>query len=67
MLTPLTYEVRGVASHPEDDRILATAASVHVDYLVTGDRKLQQLGEYVGVKIVSPRQFLEILEAAKSE
>jgi uncharacterized protein len=32
------------------------------DYLVTGDRAhLLPLGEYRGVRIVSPRGFLEIL------
>ena len=38
MLTPLTAEVHGVATHPEDDLILATALSGQANYLVTGDR-----------------------------
>lgn len=62
--TAVTVEVHGVATHPEDDLILATAVSAQVDYLVTGDTKLQRLGVYEGVRIVSPRQFLEIVEAA---
>ena len=43
-LTDITSQVHGVASHPEDDLILATAASAKADYLVTGDGKLQRLG-----------------------
>jgi predicted nucleic acid-binding protein len=31
------------------------------EYLVTGDKGLQELGEYKGMKIVSPGQFVEIL------
>lgn len=43
------------------DRILATALSGRADYLVTGDRQLQQLGTYRTVAIVSPRAFLDLL------
>jgi predicted nucleic acid-binding protein len=50
-----------VATHPEDDLVLATAVSAHADYLVTGDRKLQRLGSYQGVRILSPREFLAVL------
>jgi len=60
-IAPITVEVHDVATHPEDDLILATAVSAQADYLVTGDRKLQELGIYEGVAIVRPRQFLEIL------
>ncbi len=61
LVVPLTARVSGIATHPEDDRILATAVSAHADYPVTGDAQLQKLGEYEDVKIVSPRQFLELL------
>lgn len=61
IFTSITVEIAGVATHPEDDLVLATAVSAHADYLVTGDTKLQKLGTYQGVNILSPRQFLEIL------
>jgi uncharacterized protein len=60
--TPITAQVAGVATHPEDDLVLASAVSSRADYLVTGDSKLQRLGSYQGVTIVSPRQFLTTLE-----
>ena len=59
--TPITAEVHGVATHPEDDWILATAISGRAEYLVMGDRQLQALGSYQSVKIVSPRQFADVL------
>ena len=59
--TRLTAEVHGVASHPEDDLILATAVSAKADFLITGDRQLQKLQSYEGVSILSPRAFLEVL------
>ena len=62
VITPLGVPVQGVATHPEDDLVLATAVSASADYLVTGDAQLQKLGAYEGVKIVSPREFLSLLE-----
>jgi uncharacterized protein len=61
ILSPITVSEQGVATHPEDDLILATAVSAKADYLVTGDTKLQDLGTYSGVRILSPRAFLDLL------
>jgi putative PIN family toxin of toxin-antitoxin system len=57
------FPLHGVATHPEDDRILATAVESRAGYLVTGDAQLQKLGDYAGVRIVSPRAFLDLLTA----
>lgn len=56
--TPLTVAVQGVATHPEDDLILATAISAGADCLVTGDRQLLALGTFRGIDIVTPSAFL---------
>jgi putative PIN family toxin of toxin-antitoxin system len=61
--TRVAVTVQGVATHPEDDIVLATALSAGADYLVTGDKKLQDLGSYQGVIIVSPGAFLASLQA----
>lgn len=58
----LTFSVSGVATHPEDDLVLATAASARADYLVTGDRQLFRLGTFEGVAIVSPTEFARLLD-----
>lgn len=62
-LPPITIEVHGVATRPKDDLVLATAVSGKAEYLVTGDRPLQALGQVQGVTILSPRQFLTMLDA----
>lgn len=56
--------VVGVAGHPEDDRILECALVGQAVYLVTGDKELQALRAFQGVEIVTPRRFVEVLEAA---
>ena len=62
-LTPISVFVEGVASHPQDDLIIATAVSAEAEYLVSGDKELQDLRSYGQVKIVSPAAFLAILDA----
>ena len=47
---------------PQDDVIVATAVKARADYLVTGDRRhLLALGTYEGIRIATPRQFLDLL------
>ncbi len=67
--TSIAVRVHGVASHPEDDLTLATAVSGHADYLVTGDVALIRKVEarFRGVKLVSARDFLEVLQKAPAE
>lgn len=61
IVTAVTVEVAGVATHPEDDLILATAVAGAATYLVTGDRKLRAVGTFHGVTLLSPREFLDRL------
>lgn len=61
MLTMPLAQVPCVATHPEDDLVLATAVSAGAAYLITGDWQLQALGTYAGVTILSPRAFLDVL------
>ncbi len=66
VITAITVSVQGVATHPEDDVILATAVTYasHTAspvWLVTGDKQLQKLSTYQEVQIVSPPDFLSVL------
>ena len=48
--TPLTAHISSLATHPKDDQILAAGLSAQVEYLVTGEKKLQQLGTYQDIR-----------------
>lgn len=71
-MTRLTAKVAGVATHPEDDLILAAALSAGAEYLVSGDRQLLVSGDrqllalarYEGITIMAPRPFLAVLGEA---
>jgi putative PIN family toxin of toxin-antitoxin system len=48
----------------DDNRILAAALDSGCSHLVTGDSDLLVLKQFEGVRIVTPRGFLEIISAA---
>lgn len=62
LVAPRT-EVGRVAADPADDHVLATAVDGEVSYLVTGDRALLALAEFRGVRIVTARELLTLLDA----
>lgn len=47
---------------PGDDYLLAHAILHGIAYLVTGDHDLLELGEFEGVRIVSPAAFAALLD-----
>jgi putative PIN family toxin of toxin-antitoxin system len=55
-------DLRGVASDPDDDAVLAAALAGGARYLVTGDRALRDVGTFQGVEIVTARELLELLQ-----
>lgn len=56
-------KIDAVPDDPEDNMIVATAVAAGADYLVTGDRHLLSLEQYQGIRIVTPRQFLDLLRS----
>lgn len=46
-----------LASHREDDFILATAKAASADFLVTGDKQFQALQRYEETRILPPQPF----------
>jgi hypothetical protein len=51
-----------VCEDPDDDKYIAAALEGRAAFIVTGDRDLQALKEYQGIRIVTPRKFLNLLE-----
>ncbi len=55
-------DVRVVESDPDDDIYVAAALDGRADFIVSGDRDLVDLEEVEGIRIVTPRQFLDLLD-----
>jgi uncharacterized protein len=52
-----------VSRDKSDDAVLATAVTGKADVIVTGDDDLLVLKEFRGIRILSPRQFLQLLDS----
>ena len=57
-------DIGKVSRDIKDDKFLATAIAANADYLVSEDEDLLVLKEYKGIKIVTCRQFADILESS---
>lgn len=58
----ISEPIPAISRDPDDDYLIAHAIAERIDYLVSGDHDLQVLGEYEGVRIVSPAEFVTILD-----
>jgi predicted nucleic acid-binding protein len=47
---------------PDDDEVLATAVCAGADIILTGDADLLVLKSFQGIDILSPRQFVELMD-----
>jgi uncharacterized protein len=52
-----------VTRDAKDDGVIATALEAKVDYIVSGDQDLLVLGDYQGIRIVTPAQFQDVITA----
>jgi len=62
-LVPGERNVAGTSKDPDDDKYIAAAIEGLAGFIVAGDSDLLDLKEYEGIRIVSPRVFLNLLVA----
>jgi hypothetical protein len=51
-----------IKEDPNDDMILRCSARIDADYIVSGDKHLLNLKEFRNTKIVSPKEFMDLME-----
>ena len=51
----------GATRDSKDDAVVACAVEGKADYIVSGDQDLLALGEYESIRVMTPRQFVEII------
>jgi len=54
--------INAVAEDPDDDKYIVAAVEGRAQFVVSGDAHLLALKAYEGVRIVTPRAFLDILK-----
>lgn len=50
-----------IKNDPDDDHVLACAMTAQVDYIISGDKDLLDLGIYQNIPIVNAAQFIDLL------
>lgn len=65
-LVPIPGTLKVIAADPDDDAILECAVVGGATHIVTGDRRhLLPLGNYQGISIVTPAQFIALAEGPR--
>ena len=58
----LDQDIPAYASDPDDDYLIVHGLAAHAHYLVTGDRRLRSLDRIDSLRIVTPAEFIVILQ-----
>jgi putative PIN family toxin of toxin-antitoxin system len=48
-----------VCAHPADDKFLACAIAGKTKTIISGDKALRKVSGYCGIKVLSPREFVD--------
>jgi putative PIN family toxin of toxin-antitoxin system len=54
-----TPELHLVEEDPDDDKFIECAVSLKADFIVSGDKALLAIQDYMGIRIVTPKEFLD--------
>jgi putative PIN family toxin of toxin-antitoxin system len=65
-LVEVTDRRRVVLDDPDDDKYLDCARAAGASYVVSGDRHLLAVREHEGIRILSPRAFLTLIDQLAS-
>ncbi len=57
-----TPKLNIVKEDPDDDKFIECAVSLNAEYIITGDKALRAVGQYKNIKIVTPKEFLDIIK-----
>ena len=63
IFTSKTPRLAIVKNDPSDDKFLECAVKLGAAYIITGDKALKAVGEFHGIKILTPQEFLTILSS----
>jgi len=60
VFTAKTHELHVVDDDPDDNKFIECAVALKAEYIITGDKALTSIQDYMGIKIVSPKDFILI-------
>lgn len=58
IFTAKTPELHLVEEDPDDDKFIGCAVSLNTDFIISGDKALLAIQDYMGIRIVTPKESL---------
>ncbi len=59
--TAKTPDLNVVEEDPDDDKFIECAVALKAKFVITGDSAVKKIRQYMNIKIISPREFLSII------
>ena len=59
LFTAKTPNLNVVEKDPDDDKFIECAVALNSKFIISGDKSLQEIKDYMGIKIQNPKQFLD--------
>ncbi|HHT9124656.1 MAG TPA: putative toxin-antitoxin system toxin component, PIN family [Candidatus Brocadiia bacterium] len=59
LFTTKTPKIRAVKDDPNDDKFIECAVALKAEVIITGDKSMKAIREYMRIKILTPQQFLK--------
>ena len=59
LFTAKTPNLNVLEKDPDDNKFIECAVALNSKFIISGDKALQEIKEYMGIKIQSPKQFLD--------
>lgn len=67
IFTAKTPKINAVKDDPDDDKFIECAVALKAEVIVSGDKAVKEIGDYMGIRILNPRQFVDQFEPDLSE
>ncbi|MBF0506504.1 MAG: putative toxin-antitoxin system toxin component, PIN family [Nitrospirae bacterium] len=59
LFTTKTPKIKIIKNDPDDDKFIECAVALEAHTVITGDREVLTIKEYMGIRMLTPQQFLE--------
>jgi uncharacterized protein len=60
VFTSKTNKIHAIEKDPDDDKFIECAAALNALYVIIGDKALRDIGDYMGIKVVTPKEFFTL-------
>lgn len=66
IFTSKTPSIKIIETDPDDNKFIECAVALNAQYIITGDNDILEIKNYMGIKVVTPHQFLEDFDYMKN-